>query len=636
MRHRRRFPYETSHEDVWIPLAARGTRESSMLYARVWRPLTPEPVPALLEYAPDRLGDSTAARDAQRHPWYAGQGYASVRVDARGHGSSQGAPDASAALPDGLAVIAWLVAQPWCTGRIGAFGLGAGAGWALRLAALAPEPLGAVVAVGAPKERRPAPATEPADVLLSRSADLLSARCLPPDPRHTGASWRALWLNRLAAVTPPSPDEPLPADGLPVAGPPPPVLVVSGWRAPDHDDVLSRVARATPSDRFHGLIGPWSGAHYPDHGRPGPAIGFLQETLRWFDRHLRSPGPDPADGGDPLLRCWIGGHRAHWAAATRWPPPSLTRTAYALHGLPAALASPSGPGLPSPAPADPLADDARAFCWDVPVGAEPMEILGRPRVTLRLQPQTAGTLVVARLWDIAPDGPPALITSGVLALTASPGSGERTAAFALDSTGYAVAPGHHVRLALSRPYWPWHSPPDDAPCTLHPEGSRLELPVRVHRLPDDRRTQNEPDEPKAPDEQSPSEGQGPFDAPEQAEPLGVSSPATLDPPRPSHRIVRDDPTGLRSETVPHAVGTFRHPDGLEVTTEALDIRTARGPAADAHRTVRLHRPDIPWDVTVETHCALTRDGTGFLVRDEVVCRAGAEIVFHRTWQRKPP
>lgn len=58
----------------------------------MWRPLTDAPVPALLEYPPDRVTDRTAPRDWQLHPWYAGHGYASVRVDAGGHGNSEGVP----------------------------------------------------------------------------------------------------------------------------------------------------------------------------------------------------------------------------------------------------------------------------------------------------------------------------------------------------------------------------------------------------------------------------------------------------------------------------------------------------------------------------------------------------------------
>ncbi|MGC5411101.1 CocE/NonD family hydrolase, partial [Streptomyces sp. DT225] len=69
------FPYETTREDLYIPLP-----DGTQLYARIWRPVTDEPVPALLEYLPYRLSDWTAPRDWQRHPWYAGHGYASVRV----------------------------------------------------------------------------------------------------------------------------------------------------------------------------------------------------------------------------------------------------------------------------------------------------------------------------------------------------------------------------------------------------------------------------------------------------------------------------------------------------------------------------------------------------------------------------
>ncbi|NEE24631.1 CocE/NonD family hydrolase, partial [Streptomyces sp. SID7982] len=132
------FPYETTHEDVRIPLSD-GTR----LYARIWRPLTDEPVPALLEYLPYRLSDWTAPRDWQRHPWYAGHGYASVRVDVRGHGNSEGLPgdeyDAQE-LADGVAVIHWLAQQEWCSGRVGMFGISWGGFNSLQIAALAPEP----------------------------------------------------------------------------------------------------------------------------------------------------------------------------------------------------------------------------------------------------------------------------------------------------------------------------------------------------------------------------------------------------------------------------------------------------------------------------------------------------------------
>ena len=72
-------------DHVWIPLAD-GTR----LAARIWLPGRPEPVPAILEYLPYRKNDASAVRDSRHHPYFAGHGYAGVRVDQRGTGESDG------------------------------------------------------------------------------------------------------------------------------------------------------------------------------------------------------------------------------------------------------------------------------------------------------------------------------------------------------------------------------------------------------------------------------------------------------------------------------------------------------------------------------------------------------------------
>ena len=79
------FPRKVMEQETWIPLAD-GTR----LAARIWRPVDADddPVPAILEYLPYRKRDLTAERDAQVHPYWAGHGYAGVRVDIRGTGES--------------------------------------------------------------------------------------------------------------------------------------------------------------------------------------------------------------------------------------------------------------------------------------------------------------------------------------------------------------------------------------------------------------------------------------------------------------------------------------------------------------------------------------------------------------------
>ncbi|WP_219691902.1 CocE/NonD family hydrolase, partial [Streptomyces anatolicus] len=333
------FPYETTHEDFRVPLA-----DGTTLSARVWRPVTDEPVPVLLEYLPSRLSDWTAPRDWQRHPWYAGHGYASVRVDVRGHGNSEGLPadeHSGQGAADGVEVVNWLAGRDWSTGKVGMFGISWGGFDSLRIAALAPEPLKAVVAVCSADDRYDNDGHYMGGSVLAAgmhawAATTLASVCRPPDPYHVGDAWREMWLARLAAVEPPihtwldhqtrddywrrgSVREECSAIGAAV-------LAVGGWHDPHRDTVL-RLVEHLPDDRVRGLIGPWP-HQYPDRGLPpGPAIGFLQETLRWWDQHLK--GVDTGIMAEPKLRSWISDShppataypqlRGGWVGDPSWP-----------------------------------------------------------------------------------------------------------------------------------------------------------------------------------------------------------------------------------------------------------------------------------------------------------------------------
>ncbi|MFC5799435.1 CocE/NonD family hydrolase [Streptomyces formicae] len=677
MRIRTAYPYETRHEDVRIPLSggtsqAEGCGGGIQLYARIWRPLTDEPVPALLEYLPHRLTDATAARDWQRHPWYAGHGYASVRVDMRGHGNSDGVPGdayAAAELADGAAVVGWLAEQPWCDGGVGMFGVGRGGTTALAVAALAPEPLKAVVTVCSTDDRY----DHPGGWAHARSAALLAGTARPPDPLYAGDTWREVWLNRLQAVEPAihtwlehrtrdaywkhgSVREEYGAIRAAV-------LAVGGWHDPYRDTVLRLVEHLDPA-RVRGLIGPWC-HQYPDRGLPpGPAIGFLQETLRWWDHHLKGvtasdsasdSAPDSASGAggvmdEPLLRSWIVGPHppattyaalpGRWTGDDAWPSPRTAPRVYAFQGPPVVVDSPQHTGVDAgsfvPAggdadlPPDQREEDARSASFDFAVTGR-TEILGRPRVRLRLRMDVPDGQAVARLCDVAPDGSSTLVTRGVLDLSARhgrdrcdawpPGATEDVA-FELTAIGHAFPPGHRIRLAVSSAYWPWIWPrAGTAGFTLDPEGSSLELPVR------------------APDDTAEAIG---FGEPEQSEPLGVVTPVTLDEPRPGRLVVRDVAKGeWRLEADPGDGGTHVHPDGLEYTEEALDTYTIqeRDPLsarARSERRIRLHRPDLAWDIRIESRSETSCDADGFLTSDELVCRHGQEVVFHRTWEKRIP
>ncbi|MGK3942369.1 CocE/NonD family hydrolase [Streptomyces caeruleatus] len=668
MRIRTSFPFETTHEDVRVPLA-----DGTLLYARVWRPLTHEPVPAILEYLPSRLTDWTAPRDWQRHPWYAGHGYASVRVDVRGHGNSGGVPGeecSAAELADGVELVEWLAAQPWCDGRVGMLGIAWGARTALRIAALAPEPLKAVVAVCADGDRHGNEGRRGGGCVLAAdthawAATMLAFACRPPDPLHVGDAWREMWLTRLEGVVPfvhtlldhraGTPHGPSGGAGGDLGAIDAAVLAVGGRHDPCHATVLTLVEHL-PSARVRGILGPWC-HRYPDRGRPpGPATGFLTETLRWWDQHLR--GIDTGVMREPLLRAHVtdshppatvyGPLPGRWVGEPSWPSPNVTTVAYGLQGTPVLVRSPQHTGVDAgrflpvgndaDLPPDQREEDARSACFEFAVGEETW-VLGRPRVRLRLTSEVPRGQVVARLCDVAPDGSSTLVTRGVLDLAArqgldravpwEPGSTQEVAV-ELDGVGHAFRAGHHIRLAVSSAYWPWvwPQPGSQAGFVVDPAGSFLELPVRARETGFDLA----------------------LDDPERSAPLGVTpgaaadgwSPATLDEPRPERLVVRDVAKGAwRLEVDPRLGGTRVYPDGLECVEEALETYTIdeQDPLSARTRSdwsIRLHRPELAWDVTVRSRSEIACEGTDFRTSDEVVCTAGGEVVFHRTWEKRIP
>ena len=132
---------------VWIPMT-----DGCRLSARIWLPEDSQqnPVPAILEYIPYRKNDGTALRDSLIHPYFAGHGYAVVRVDLRGSGDSEGILEGEylqQELEDGIEVLEWISKQSWCDGNLGMMGKSWGGFNSLQMAALQPKPLKAIITV---------------------------------------------------------------------------------------------------------------------------------------------------------------------------------------------------------------------------------------------------------------------------------------------------------------------------------------------------------------------------------------------------------------------------------------------------------------------------------------------------------
>jgi len=145
---------------------------------------------------------------------------------------------------------------------------------------------------------------------LSWASTMFAYNSLPPDPLVVGESWRDMWLQRLDYMDlwlekwlrHQRRDEywkhgSICEDWSSVDCP---VMAVSGW-ADGYSNAVFRLLSHLQSPRLR-LIGPWS-HKYPHQGVPGPAIGFLQECLRWWDHWLK--GVDTGIMLEPMLRAWM-------------------------------------------------------------------------------------------------------------------------------------------------------------------------------------------------------------------------------------------------------------------------------------------------------------------------------------------
>ena len=188
-------------ENQWIEL-----EDGARLAARIWMPADAlsRKVPAILEYIPYRKRDGTIVRDALTHPYFAGHGYACLRVDMRGNGDSDGVmldEYAKQEQDDALEVIAWAAAQPWCTGSVGMMGISWGGFNGLQVAARQPPALKAIITLCSTDDRYADDIHFKGGCVINENlgwgGTMLAYSSRPPDPVIVGERWRDMWLERL-------------------------------------------------------------------------------------------------------------------------------------------------------------------------------------------------------------------------------------------------------------------------------------------------------------------------------------------------------------------------------------------------------------------------------------------------------
>jgi hypothetical protein len=647
-------------EDAWIPL-----RDGTRLAARIWMPedAQSDPVPAILEHLPYRRRDGTAPRDESTYPAFAEAGYAGVRVDMRGSGDSDGDIEdeySPRELADAVEVIEWLAAQDWCSGSVGMMGISWGGFNSLQVAALRPSALKAVISLSSTVDRYNDDIHYKDGCLLSANfywaSNMLSYSSRPPDPEIVGEAWRDIWLKRLDSIS-----FPLTTwlahqrrddywrhgsicedyDGIEAA-----VLIIAGWG--DGYRNAPPTAAAQLSAPVKAINGPWI-HKYPHFAWPRPRLDFLAEAIRWWDRWLKGSANDaeslPAyrayitEGIRPST--WRDNDPGRWVAMDSWPSPDVGNRSFHLRtggGLSeesgpegtATISSPQDCGTASgeyftlapgaDLPGDQRVDDGLSLVFETEALAEPLEILGRARLALKLAIDAPLGNLAVRLIDVHPDGMAQRVSLGVLNLAHRDGNAEpapmipgqfENVEIALDEAGHRFRAGHRVRLAISTAYWPLILPPPSHVTAQLITGlqSRLSLPI----LQLAKRA----------------------DMPEPVDPDPLPKYPSLEAGGTRRWVERDLGAGVTRYHILDDSGANRHPGNAMVSREIRRESWSILPedplsvTGEAFMTALRSRGD--WSTRTESTTRFTVDSEYFHLEAKLEVYEGEVLIFEREW-----
>lgn len=666
------FPYKVRVTDHELIAMDDGVR----LSARLWIPEGAEekPVPAIFEMIPYRKNDFRRIGDDNMHGYYSGHGYACVRVDIRGSGESEGILEdeyTQRELDDAVQILEWIGKQKWCNGNAGMMGISWGGFNALQVAALQPPELKAIISVAFTDDRYADDIHYMGGCLLgdklSWASIMFGFNSLPPSPDTAGGKWREMWLERLEN------NRPWLARWLEhqnrdnywkhgsvcedYSNVKCPVMAISGW-ADGYTNAVFRVLENLDVPRL-GLVGPWCHT-FPNFGVPGPATGFMQESLRWWNKWLK--GEESGIMDFPQLRAYMQHavppesyydmRPGRWVCEPSWPSANIEEkicyldehklsmekaagkdkalrvNSHASHGMFAGKWCSYGvcPDLPG----DQRLEDGGALVFETEPLEEAVEILGMPRAKLVLSADKPSAMAAVRLSDVNENGEATRITYGVLNLAHRNGHEhpehlEPGRKYEIEVPMNYIAQrfekGHRIRFSVAGSYFPlaW-LPPEPVTLTVHTEGSSLKLPLR------------EPD----------SEREIPEELFEEAVKAGETENREIRKPYYNWEVKYD----LGENTA----GLFTTDDLGRISYESLGLETdqiikesykvtgndyssARGETSN-EVSLKYHRHNL--DVRTYTRTVLTCDSENFYITAELEAYENGEIIFSRNWDLAIP
>ena len=649
----------TSHLFI---LMADGIRLSASLYHP--DDAASGPWPAILEALPYRKDDITESYRPE-YVRLADAGYVVCRVDVRGTGTSEGIPTdeyPSAERTDMCAVIDWLATQDWSSGTVGMYGTSYSGFNAIQIAMERPPALKAIIPIYATDDRYAddvhyfGGALKQLD-MIDYPTYMVAMNALPPVPALFGDGWREEWERRFHQTEPwvitwlehqrfddywqfgslrPN------YDSIQAA-----TMIVAGWADGYRNNSLRTFEALTAPKRL--IAGPWAHAA-TDTSLPGPNIDLVPEMLKWWDHWLK--GIDNGVDREPPIVLFA--QRSTLPAADRplvngvwryeptWPAERLAPATLELSGA-QGNTNPDGPDrlevrgdvgvtawiscaghMPYGQPTDQRPDEAASltYTWE-PLTSE-LEILGHPRLRVRVSSSAPVAFLSAKLCDVFPDGTSSLVTRGMLNLThresrrdpapLEPGR-PYTIELELEVCSWTFEAGHRIRLDLAGSDWPnaWSSP---EPVTLSIErgSSALVLPVMDGPSP-------VTEVPVLPPPQRSQESAEPED-PEQGWVLWRIEEDILKRERRAWAgSFRDYPA---QGDVPAFSDLYRGVVGVSIADPGRAY-------ADGEATFEIRWPEAV--CTTHTEVKVESDRTSYRVRIELVASENGEERWRRSWDR---
>jgi putative CocE/NonD family hydrolase len=465
------------YKDVMIPMAD-GVRLATDIYL----PSGAGPFPALLTRTPYGKGGMPPPMGDPSNPYgaaeLAARGYAVAVQDKRGKYGSEGAypgvmmNDGAGVHKDGADTVEWLAAQPWCNGKVAAWGVSymghttmgaAMASPAHLMAGMSAQPatdvfteerfvdgayrieVGFWTVINAADLARHLPEAERGQAMAEigqfAAAGERVYRTLPITDIPLQRRFPMLWADVLKRRDDPAYFEESSVTAERAKDIKVPLLHIGAWYDPflrnsirQFELVSANAADPAVRDAQRLILGPWRHGAFGEEvsGQtrfPGAAIDYSGLAAAWSGHWLKGE-PAPAFAKNKVTVYVMGENR--WRAEPSWPPPGMSPTPFHLR---------AGGGLTSEAPA--AAEGSDVFTYDpanpytapnvaagmnaqnlfmlgsnvlvytTPPLKEPMEASGPVTANLFAASSATDADWFVELHDVSPQGQSMLVTEGV-------------------------------------------------------------------------------------------------------------------------------------------------------------------------------------------------------------------------------